>query len=351
MWLTPCQFEEISGLGSIRNWKRTIRHENRSLNCYIKLGVIQLHQRYCDCDRCITPILEMGERRSSKRVKNAKRDSEPDGIDGAGLDYNSSASGDDDSVFTLSPDRQKRKRKNVRFSEVSDSGYSALIQDCEVADVKEGARRRTASTSSILTNSSDEGCQWQTDCRHTLTPRYIELDDDYDGAGQFIGDAPTSVKASVQRSAEETSSSRGRSAFCSPNYRGSRGFGPRSRFPGRASEIHKQNDISPKSNGDVTSVQGDKLTVTREITVRDRLTAALTKAGLVGDNPSAWTVEQVVSFVQAAGFPFLSSLFRQQQINGEALMRMQERHLTDYLKVKLGPSLRLFALVRGLQNK
>jgi hypothetical protein len=101
----------------------------------------------------------------------------------------------------------------------------------------------------------------------------------------------------------------------------------------------------------VTSVQGDKLTVTREITVRDRLTAALTKAGLVGDNPSAWTVEQVVSFVQAAGFPFLSSLFRQQQINGEALMRMQERHLTDYLKVKLGPSLRLFALVRGLQNK
>ena len=65
-WLTPVQFEQISGMERAHNWKQSIRYENRSLNCYIKLGLIKLHHRYCDCDRCITPLLELDKSRTSK---------------------------------------------------------------------------------------------------------------------------------------------------------------------------------------------------------------------------------------------------------------------------------------------
>jgi hypothetical protein len=89
---------------------------------------------------------------------------------------------------------------------------------------------------------------------------------------------------------------------------------------------------------------------TRALTVHQRLSEVTQKAGLSGDNALSWSPEQVADFVNAAGFPLQSSLFKQHLINGEALMRMQERHLVDHLKIKLGPTLRLFALVRGLQR-
>ena len=155
-------------------------------------------------------------------MKYGKRDSAPDGIDGGGIDYESSGSGDDDSVFTMSdgspslPKRRKQKRKNVRFIDVSDSGYSTLPRSApihEVTDEREGVTYKTTSNSSVLANrsSSDEGYQWQTtgctegrpESGNQHSTRYIELDDNYD-SGQFVSDVPTALnvpeRQTVQRS-------------------------------------------------------------------------------------------------------------------------------------------------------
>lgn len=86
----------------------------------------------------------------------------------------------------------------------------------------------------------------------------------------------------------------------------------------------------------------------RGVALRARLLAAVQKAGVKSDVTS-WSVDDVAAFVLGAGFKFQSSLFRGQQINGEALMRMRERHLLDNLKLKLGTALCLYTLIQGLQ--
>jgi hypothetical protein len=70
MWLTPCQLEEISNVDGVGSWKRTIQYNGLPLNSYIKLGLIKLHKRYCNCDKCTSPLLEIGVRRSSKVLGN-----------------------------------------------------------------------------------------------------------------------------------------------------------------------------------------------------------------------------------------------------------------------------------------
>ena len=76
--------------------------------------------------------------------------------------------------------------------------------------------------------------------------------------------------------------------------------------------------------------------------------AAVRRAG-VNEDVLSWSVDDVAAFVRSAGFKFQSSLFRQQLINGEALMGLEERHLWENLRMKLGPSLCLFTLIRDLQ--
>ena len=145
-----------------------------------------------------------------------------------------------------------------------------------------------------------------------------------------------------------------------PNSRGS--SKPRSRISRAQSSRCSSSKIRRRKNDSLSTYQLNGKTdcqrfgcasvvVTRDVTVHERLTEAIQKAGLAGDNAWSWSVEQVALFVNAAGFPLQSSLFGQHLINGEAFMRMQERHLIDHLKMKLGPTLRLFALLRGLQRK
>ena len=74
VWLTPNQFECKGGQGYFRYWKRSIRHETKPLDCYIKQGLIKLHSRGCACNRCCAPITNAPQRLRLNKVWSRKGD-------------------------------------------------------------------------------------------------------------------------------------------------------------------------------------------------------------------------------------------------------------------------------------
>lgn len=68
-WLTPNQFECKGGHGYFRYWKRSIRHGRKPLDCYLKLGLIKLHPRFCSCQRCSAPIVDAPQRLRLNKVR------------------------------------------------------------------------------------------------------------------------------------------------------------------------------------------------------------------------------------------------------------------------------------------
>nr|CAB3260928.1 uncharacterized protein LOC100176298 [Phallusia mammillata] len=51
-WLTPNEFQFISGRETAKDWKRSIRHCGKSLKTLMTKGVLQVHPPVCECDYC-----------------------------------------------------------------------------------------------------------------------------------------------------------------------------------------------------------------------------------------------------------------------------------------------------------
>lgn len=51
-WFTPNEFQAMSGRGSAKDWKRSIRHQGRSLKLLLSKDVLDVHPAACRCDSC-----------------------------------------------------------------------------------------------------------------------------------------------------------------------------------------------------------------------------------------------------------------------------------------------------------
>ena len=51
-WITPNEFQTVSGRQSSKDWKRSIRLKGRCLKEYIAQGLFQEHQKSCTCKIC-----------------------------------------------------------------------------------------------------------------------------------------------------------------------------------------------------------------------------------------------------------------------------------------------------------
>nr|XP_018669979.1 uncharacterized protein LOC100176298 isoform X2 [Ciona intestinalis] len=51
-WLTPNEFQFISGRETAKDWKRSIRHCGKSLKTLMSKGILQVHPPVCECDYC-----------------------------------------------------------------------------------------------------------------------------------------------------------------------------------------------------------------------------------------------------------------------------------------------------------
>lgn len=52
MWLTPNEFQYISGRESAKDWKRSIRHQGKSLKLLLAKGILAVHPSSCSCSGC-----------------------------------------------------------------------------------------------------------------------------------------------------------------------------------------------------------------------------------------------------------------------------------------------------------
>ncbi len=56
-WLTPNEFQHISGRETAKDWKRSIRHCGKSMKLLLSKGILITHSAACECDACRTVIL------------------------------------------------------------------------------------------------------------------------------------------------------------------------------------------------------------------------------------------------------------------------------------------------------
>lgn len=78
VWYTPSEFEAICGRSSSKDWKRSIHHAGRTLQCLIEDGILQPHAISCTCAACCDDDAVMGPVRLFIPYKRKKRDSVAD---------------------------------------------------------------------------------------------------------------------------------------------------------------------------------------------------------------------------------------------------------------------------------
>nr|XP_011768595.2 sterile alpha motif domain-containing protein 11 isoform X2 [Macaca nemestrina] len=63
-WLTPNEFQFVSGRETAKDWKRSIRHKGKSLKTLMSKGILQVHPPICDCPGCriSSPVVRCGAR-------------------------------------------------------------------------------------------------------------------------------------------------------------------------------------------------------------------------------------------------------------------------------------------------
>lgn len=73
-WITPNEFQTVSGRHSAKDWKRSIRHNGRSLKLLLSKGVLDVHPAACRCDSCrllqqsVSPPVSLSARSFSFRL-------------------------------------------------------------------------------------------------------------------------------------------------------------------------------------------------------------------------------------------------------------------------------------------
>lgn len=81
-WLTPNEFQTISGRKSSKDWKRSIRLKGRILKDYITQGLFQEHSKACVCKICCGGDMDLMKQEgemalAAKRRRLSQADSAP----------------------------------------------------------------------------------------------------------------------------------------------------------------------------------------------------------------------------------------------------------------------------------
>ncbi|XP_065281013.1 polyhomeotic-like protein 2 [Dermacentor albipictus] len=81
------------------------------------------------------------------------------------------------------------------------------------------------------------------------------------------------------------------------------------------------------------------------------LAPLLQPSALPGKDPSSWTVDDVVQYISGLpGCERFAGVFREQEVDGRALLLLKSRHLHVNMKLRLGPALKILDDVRSLRG-
>ncbi|GBM62730.1 Polyhomeotic-like protein 3 [Araneus ventricosus] len=78
----------------------------------------------------------------------------------------------------------------------------------------------------------------------------------------------------------------------------------------------------------------------------------LLKSDLSQKSPSKWTVQDVFEFIQnLPGYSDYADNFKSQEVDGQALLLLNEDHLKTAMCMKLGPAIKLLSQIRSIEEK
>uniref|UniRef100_UPI00358EA016 sterile alpha motif domain-containing protein 11-like isoform X2 n=1 Tax=Myxine glutinosa TaxID=7769 RepID=UPI00358EA016 len=151
-WLTPNEFQFVSGRETAKDWKRSIRHRGKSLKTLMSKGVLQVHPPICDCPGCrISSPVNRG-RLADKRHLGVT------GRQAAGLLEPSSPEASGDATCAEGVVRDSPE-KTVEEGAVPESGggeISAEAPDAEKTSPRNGSDLGTCSDGDSETNGVDD---------------------------------------------------------------------------------------------------------------------------------------------------------------------------------------------------
>lgn len=70
----------------------------------------------------------------------------------------------------------------------------------------------------------------------------------------------------------------------------------------------------------------------------------------IRNKPDDWTPEDVESFIKVIGFPDQAACFREQEIDGIALLLLKRVDILTGMSLKLGPALKIYGQIQRLQT-
>ncbi|NXE50201.1 LMBL1 protein, partial [Casuarius casuarius] len=74
-------------------------------------------------------------------------------------------------------------------------------------------------------------------------------------------------------------------------------------------------------------------------------------SGLTAKHVAKWTVEEVASFIQRLpGCKEQAAVFREEQIDGEAFLLLNQTDMVKILGIKLGPALKIYNAILMLRS-
>ncbi|KAK2153277.1 hypothetical protein LSH36_302g05030 [Paralvinella palmiformis] len=85
-WLTPNEFQYVSGRESAKDWKRSIKHHGKSLKILVSRGLMCLKQRRCKCYTCEGRVKD-----DDGRISPDRADKQLSGSSSHGQDLSKSA--------------------------------------------------------------------------------------------------------------------------------------------------------------------------------------------------------------------------------------------------------------------
>ncbi|XP_065842757.1 uncharacterized protein [Oscarella lobularis] len=375
-WLTPNQFQAIAGRTTSKDWKRSIRYNGTSIKRYIKLGLIDVHPHQCACDTCAKQQPTGGPKRKSWRRPSSAKGGGRAGSNGSGTDWSTAAA--------------PTMTDNEIVVVTAATGLKAIAATADSAGG--GATTTTTTTTTVSTSrNSDERCVLdvqEEDVRpgisvwsNGVTGLRGDVDDergegvaDGDGENQNGGVDPLPGNESQDHDDGGSSSSSGRKRPYTVYSDGSPMEQERSSHlfsfaPDSDGKRIKRTDfwlrLGPFLNKSALDSSTSSNNQTNESplaqTVRSLeepnpllmsewrdLRQVMLRAN-VPLSPSTWTIEHVAAFIARAGFASCCPVFRENFIDGPALMLLREHHLLDSMQIKVGPAVKLFAIIHRLQ--
>eukprot|EP00118_Oscarella_pearsei_P005971 m.27369 g.27369 ORF g.27369 m.27369 type:complete len:410 (+) comp29941_c0_seq3:53-1282(+) len=328
-WITPNQFQAVAGRTTSKDWKRSIRYDGMSIKRYIKLGLIHVHEHTCTCTTCAThqPTAAKAKRKSWRRTLTSGGRKASDDASGSKIDNAVATNGP---VIGESVENVTVSEEDVRPG-VKVWSNAVLEQESEEGNGKEVEEEREGKTKNC---DNGDGFSDQKD-----------EDGDGDGSGESRRKRPYTVYSDGSPTEKQE-----------PCHILS--FPPNSKRMRRGSVCSSLGPFLPKSAVDATSGRSvlaqtfqrmDAVETSSILAAEWKDLRRIMLRANVPLTPSTWTIEQVCSFLRRAGFASCCPVFKDNHVDGEALMLIRETHLLNSMQMKVGPALKLFAIISRLQ--